>query len=134
MTKDLSFVTDTHGRFYAGMTLNEAKRNGTDKSFFHRDFHNLDKNKDEFLSVQEILDERKRSSNIDKWTVGLFGVWGVVDMLTARGSASWMMLDLMIDGFIVISSAMSAYKTDKGTQRIEKRLQEMAENRLQLNV
>lgn len=134
MVKNLSFVIDAHGRFYAGMTLKEAQNNGTDKSFWHRDFHNLDKNKDGVLSVSEVMNERKRSSNIDKFFTGLFGLWGLADIMTGSGSKTWRLLNILLDAYIVGSSAMSAYKTDKGTQRINKELQRMSENNLNVNV
>ena len=122
MVNDLRFVTDPHGRFYAGMTLKEAQIDGTDKSFWHRDFHNLDKNKDGVLSVTEVMNERRRSSKIDKWVAGVCGMLGVADMFVDRGSKAMLAFDLLLDGFIVISSLVSAYKTDKGTERIEEEL------------
>lgn len=125
MPNNVSFVVDPHGKFYAGMTLKEAQKNGTDKSFWHRDFHNLDKNKDGVLSVNEVMNERKRSSKIDKWTAGIFGTLGVLDLLSNRGSKLWYAVDLLLDAYIVATSLISANKIDIGTERIEEQLRNM---------
>ena len=127
MTNNLSFVTDPHGKFYAGMTLKEAQSNGTDKSFLHRDFHNLDKNKDGVLSVEEVMNERKRSSKVDKWTAGIFGTLGVLDLFSNRSSKLWYALDLILDTYIVTTSLISAKRIDKGTERIENELKKREE-------
>ena len=39
--KDRSYITDPSGRFYAGMTIQEARLDGTDKCVWRRDFYNL---------------------------------------------------------------------------------------------
>ena len=119
---DLSFVKDASGRFYAGMTIDEARKNGTDKSVWRRDFHNLDRNKDGILSVNEIMNERNRSSKLNKWGVCGIGLLGLLDLLSNRDSKGWMLADLIIDGFLIISCARSAYKIDNGTKRIEEEL------------
>ena len=49
-----------NNRYYAGMTLKEAKVKDLEKSFWRRDFHNIDKNGDGVLSVDEIMTERKQ--------------------------------------------------------------------------
>ena len=49
-----------NNRYYAGMTLKEAKVKDLEKSFWRRDFHNIDKNGDGVLSVDEIMNERKQ--------------------------------------------------------------------------
>ena len=108
-----------YGRFYSGMTLREAKENGTDKSFWRRDFHNLDKNKDGVLSVNEIMKERKRESLIDKITAGVFTVLGAHDLINSRNS-KWKWFWLAIDGYIAVSSILRANRIDRENKEIEK--------------
>ena len=133
MTKNVSFITDPHGRFYAGMTLAEAQVNGTDRSFWRRDFYNLDTNCNGILSVEEVMNERKRSSKIDKWTAGIFGIVGMFDILSDRSSKGWLALDLLLDGYIIISSLINAHKTDKGTERMENELLKNSNNKIDAN-
>lgn len=52
-------ITTDSREFYAGMTIDEAKKKKLDKSVFNRDFSDMDKNKDGILSNIEILQERK---------------------------------------------------------------------------
>ena len=72
-------ITDANNRYYAGMTLKEAKIKDLEKSFWRRDFHNIDKNGDGVLSVDEIMTERKRSSKINKIMAAGFTGLGVLD-------------------------------------------------------
>ena len=48
------------GVFYEGMTLADAKQIGRDKCLMRRDFSNIDKNKDNVLTSDEIMQERDK--------------------------------------------------------------------------
>lgn len=118
----MPLVTDANNRFYAGMTLAEAKRNGTDKSWWRRDFYNLDKNGDGVLSVDEIMNERKRSANLNKIGAGLMAGIGVIDMISNRGSKLWLIGDLVLDTFFSYFCLNKAIKTDKQTKMYEEQI------------
>lgn len=120
---NITLITDANNRFYAGMTHKEAQARGVDKSFWRRDFHNLDKNGDGVLSINEIMNERKRSSKINKFTAAAFAALGVVDGLTGKGKW-WTLLDLAFDGFIAVHAFSRAVKTDKQTKVYEKLIQD----------
>lgn len=115
-----NLITNANGRFYAGMTLNEAKRNGTDKMLLRRDFGNIDKNRDGVLSVDEIIAERKRSASNNKgWAVG-FGVTGLIDCINdAFHSWGLALVGLVITGALVGLELREAKRTEEGTKRIE---------------
>jgi len=111
-------IIDANNRFYAGMTLKEAKARDVDKSFWRRDFHNLDKNGDGILSVDEVMNERKRSSKMNKITAAAFAALGVFDAVTGKGKW-WTLLDLAFDGFIACHALSRVIKTDKKTKEYE---------------
>ena len=124
----IPLITDATNRFYAGMTLNEAKRLGVDKSFWKRDFHNVDKNKDGVLSVDEILKERKHSSNSDKIVAGIFASWWIFDAFTTK-SKGWLLAELAFAAFAIYNCLSRALRNDKKTKEIEKIIQEQQINR-----
>ena len=129
MVQNFSNIKAPYGRFYAGMTLKEAQLNGTDKSFWRRDFHNLDKNKDGVLSVNEIMKERKRESNIEKITALIFGAFGIHDLMTFNKTPGvWKYLWLGLDALVTADSAMKAYKIDKKNQQIKQQLEQTRNN------
>lgn len=111
-------ITDANNRFYAGMTLKEAKARDVEKSFWRRDFHNLDKDGNGVLSVDEVMNERKRSSKMNKITAAAFTALGVFDAVTGKGKW-WTLLDLAFDGLIACHSLSRAIKTDKRTKEYE---------------
>lgn len=111
-------IFDVTNRYYAGMTLAEAKKLGIDKSFWRRDFHNIDKNSDNILSADEIIKERKRSSKQDKIMAGIFAGWGIVDALTTK-SKWWLLTSMAIDTFFIYNCLSRAFKNDKQTKEYE---------------
>ena len=121
-------IFDATNRYYAGMTLTEAKKLGIDKSFWRRDFHNIDKNRDGVLSTDEIMNERKRASKIDKVMAGIFAGWGVVDAFTTK-SKGWLIAGLAIDAYLVFNCIARAIKNDKQTKEYENLMEEKQINR-----
>ena len=121
-------IFDATNRYYAGMTLSEAKKLGIDKSFWRRDFHNIDKNKDEVLSVDEIMKERKRSSTSDKVIASIFAGWGLFDAFTEK-SKGWLIAELAFDALVIFNCLARASKNDKQTKEYEKIIQENNINR-----
>lgn len=115
----MPLIQDANNRFYAGMTIAEAKRNGTDKSWWRRDFHNLDTNGDGVLSVDEIMNERKRSSKFCKIGAAAMAGFGIYDVISNRGSKGWLAFDLLLDVFLTYSCLSKAIKTDKKTKEYE---------------
>lgn len=124
----IPLITDTSNKFYAGMTLREAQRLGVDKSFWRRDFHNIDKDKDEVLSVDEIMRERKRSSTSDKVIASIFAGWGLFDAFTEK-SKGWLIAELAFDALVIFNCLSRASKNDKQTKEYEKIIQENNINR-----
>ncbi len=126
-----NLITNANGKFYAGMTLDEAKRNRTDKMLFRRDFKNIDKNGDGVLSVDEIITERKRSASNNKgWAVG-FGITGLIDCINdAFHSWGMALIGLVITGALVGLELRDAKRTEEGTKRIEDML---ANNEIAVN-
>ena len=124
---NMPLITDANNRFYAGMTLAEAKRDGTDKSWWRRDFHNLDKNRDGVLSVDEVMNERKRSSRNNKIAAVICAGLLPLEIMAMKGSKGWSQIDSLID--VVIASVLSigcvgrAIKTDKQTKEYETQIQ-----------
>lgn len=121
-------IFDATNRYYAGMTLTEAKKLGIDKSFWRRDFHNIDKNRDGVLSTDEIMNERKRASKIDKVMAGIFAGWGIIDALTTK-SKGWLITSLAIDAFFIYNFLSRARKNDKQTKEYENMIEEKQINR-----
>ena len=58
-------IFDATNRYYAGMTLSEAKKLGIDKSFWRRDFHNIDSKILLRKTVDLIATKGYRVGNID---------------------------------------------------------------------
>jgi hypothetical protein len=111
----LSDISVPGNRFYAGMTRQEAKKLDREKSFWRRDFNNLDTNHDDVLSINEIQNERKRVSKNYKLDLFLWGgAFGLIDVM--RGDRGW----ALIDAVFVIAGAIHANKIDKKTKMIDK--------------
>ena len=121
-------ITDDSNKYYAGMTLNNAKLLGRDKSFWRRDFYNIDKNNDGVLSVDEIMKERKRSSRSDKVIAGIFAGWGILDAFTTK-SKGWLAAGLAFDALVIYNCLARARRNDKQTKEYEKIIQENNINR-----
>lgn len=130
---NMPLITDENNRFFAGMTLQQAKMNGTDKSWWRRDFHNLDKDKNGILSVNEIMNEREYSSRNNKIGAVLCAGLLALEILAVKGSKGWSMVDSLVD--IVIESALTigciskAIKTDKQTKEYEEIIRNQHINR-----
>lgn len=124
-------IFDATNRYYAGMTLTEAKKLGIDKSFWRRDFHNIDKNRDGVLSTDEIMNERKRASKIDKVMAGVFAGWGIFDIIDSIKSKSkgWLIAGLAINSYLVFNCISRAVKNDKHTKEYENMIEEKQINR-----
>ena len=119
---NVPLITDANNRFYAGMTLKEAQAKGIDKSFWRRDFYNLDKDSNGVLSVDEVMNERKRSANRNKIGAGLMAGIGVIDMISNRGSKLLLIGDLVLDTFFAYFCLNKAIKTDKQTKMYEEQI------------
>lgn len=124
-------IFDATNRYYAGMTLTEAKKLGIDKSFWRRDFHNIDKNGDNILSADEIIKERKRSSKQDKIMSGIFAGWGIYDVIDSikNKSKGWLIIGLAIDTYLIYNCLSRAIKNDKQTKEYENIIKEKQINR-----
>jgi len=118
-----NLITTANGRFYAGMTANEAMQNGTYKMLLRRDFRKIDKNGDGALSTDEIIAERKRSATNNKgWAVG-FGVTGLIDCINdAFHSWGQALIGLVITCALVGLELREAKRTEEETKRIENML------------
>lgn len=115
---NFSLITDASNRYYAGMTLDDARKLGIEKSFWRRDFHNIDKDKDGILSAGEIIKERRRSSKINKITAAAFAGLGIFEAITEK-SKKWLIVTLSLDAFIIASALAKALKTDDKTKKYE---------------
>ena len=119
---NMRLITNRNGRFYAGMTQEEAKENGTYKMFIRRDFRKLDTNGDGVLSVNEIINERNRSAKSNRNWAAFWGISGLLDIVLDRPQKGWMIADIIIAGVMVAFELSEAKKTDEGTKRIEEML------------
>ena len=118
MTNNVA-ITNSNGRFYAGMTLKDARERGVDKCVFRRDFYNVDKNHDGVLSAQEIMAEREYDANAEKWTAICFGTLGFLDFFTPSGK--WeKVLGLGIDALLIAFSLNNYNKIKKKSAEYEK--------------
>ncbi len=115
---NFSLITDASNRYYAGMTLDDARKLGIEKSFWRRDFHNIDKDKDGILSKEEIIKERRRSSKINKITAAAFAGLGIFEAITEK-SKKWLIVTLSLDAFIIASALAKALKIDDKTKKYE---------------
>ncbi len=130
---NMPLITDANNRFFAGMTLQQAKINGTDKSWWHRDFHNLDKDKNGVLSVDEVMNERKCSSTRNKIGAVLCAGLIPLELFMVKGSKGWLRVDSLIDvvigGALTIGCIGKAIKTDKQTKEYEEIIRNQHINR-----
>lgn len=111
-------IQDPSNKFYAGMKLAEAKRNGTDKSFWSRDFSNIDTDGNGVLSVDEIMKERKKMAKRARNTGLFWGALAVADMIIPA-SRFGRMFDLIIDGALVFASFNKMNKINNKTKEYE---------------
>lgn len=80
-------IKTINGIFYTGMTRNDARAIGREKCFLRRDFNNLDKNKDNVLTNDEIMQERERQEHmmgLDVILCGLFALNDVVSIIKGQ--------------------------------------------------
>ena len=124
--KTNNYVADQSGRFYAGMTLEEAQLDGTDKSFWRRDFNNLDKDKDGVLSVDEIFKERDHAIYLHKIDAALFAIWGLFDLFT---SSKHKKLFLFFDAIIILGDLLSIQNISDGNKRYKRMMAENSESK-----
>ena len=119
MANNINSIHNSNGRFHVGMTLKEAQAKGVDKCTFRRDFYNLDKDCDGVLSLQEIMEERKRDANTEKWTAIGWGAFSILDFATYRNKSSkiiWGIIDALVIGF----SAFNYFKIKKQDEEYQK--------------
>ena len=124
MSTDLTLIHNCNGRFHVGMTLEEAKARGVDKCTFRRDFRNLDKNRDGVLSVNEVMNERKRDANIDLLSAIGFGACAFLD-----NSKAWLLFDSFVTGANLFN-----YFAIKNQDKVYKKMIKNAEQNNRLNV
>lgn len=96
-------LTTDSGKFYAGMSLDEAKKKKLDKSIFTRDFSDIDKDKDGYLSDVEILQERKLEA--DRLNRVSFAAIGTGSTVTCIPGGQAVGVTLAIGGLIIGNEA-----------------------------
>ena len=114
MSNVKTFVTHNN-RFYEGMTLQEAKRLGRDKTWWRRDFNDIDTNKDGVLSAEEIFAERDKIANRYKTFGYLSLAETIFDALSRTGILS-IFLDILLTCLIFNQSK----KINQGTAEMKK--------------
>lgn len=107
-----NYIYDCNRTYYAGMTAEQAKANGTYRSFWSRDFKNIDKNKDGVLSVNEIMKERKRTVRGNYIVSAIAAGFAVLDICTNK-SKVWLAVGLAIDALLGITSFLGAKAIQK---------------------
>ena len=134
MTNDLSFVNVNKGKFYAGQTVQDARREGTEKMFLHRDFTEIDRNHDGVLSVDEIMRERKHQekSALMSFLIAVPFIAFLDGYMKKFHTPDF--LDFTFDAFILMDPLIKLYTSRKGTKEIEKKLAQMKqEGKLSVN-
>jgi len=126
-SKDYNYITDPSGKFYAGMTRKEAELDGTDSSFWHRDFNNLDKDKNDILSVEEIFEERSRVSKNHKISAALFASFAALDAILPSSSKGEKFAFLLLDAAFIIIDLVGIHDISKGNKRYQRMMIETAD-------
>ncbi len=111
-------IQDPSNKFYAGMKLAEAKRNGTDKSFWSRDFSNIDTDGNGVLSVDEIMKERKKMAKRARNSGLCWSALAITDMFIPQ-SRFGRVFDVLIDGALVFASFNKMNKINNKTKDYE---------------
>lgn len=111
-------IQDPSNKFYAGMKLAEAKRNGTDKSFWSRDFSNIDTDGNGVLSVDEIMKERKKMAKRARNSGLCWSTLAITDMFIPQ-SRFGRVFDVLIDGALVFASFNKMNKINNKTKDYE---------------
>ena len=111
-------IQDPSNKFYAGMKLAEAKRNGTDKSFWSRDFSNIDTDGNGVLSVDEIMKERKKMVKRARNSGLCWSALAITDMFIPQ-SRFGRVFDVLIDGALVFASFNKMNKINNKTKDYE---------------
>lgn len=111
-------IHDPSNKFYAGMKLAEAKRNGTDKSFWSRDFSNIDTDGNGVLSVDEIMKERKKMAKRARNSGLCWSALAITDMFIPQ-SRFGRVFDVLIDGALVFASFNKMNKINNKTKDYE---------------
>ena len=114
------------GRFYTGMTREEARAVKSEKNFFRRDFNNIDKNKDDILTNDEILLERELEANRLKIDTVLCSLFAVDDIFWAvKGSKGMRLFHSLFAALfagIAISSVSQKKRMDATNDRLRQEL------------
>ena len=120
-------IHDPSNKFYAGMKLAEAKRNGTDKSFRSRDFSNIDTDGNGVLSVDEVMNERKKMAKRARNSGIALSAIAVADMFIPQ-SRFGKMIDLIIDCAIIFGAFNDMFKINNKTKEYEQILKNQSLN------
>ena len=116
------------GRFYTGMTREEARQLGSEKNTFRRDFNNIDKNKDNVLTNDEILLERELEANRLKIDTVLCTLFALDDIFWAfKGNKSMRLFHSLFAALfagVAISSVSQKKRMDATNDRL---LQELSQ-------
>ena len=114
------------GRFYTGMTRDEARQIGAEKNVFRRDFNNIDKNKDNVLTNDEILLERECEANRLKIDTVLCSLFALDDIFWAvKGSKGMRLFHSLFAALfagIAISSVSQKKRMDATNDRLRQEL------------
>ena len=119
-------IHSSSGRFYTGMTREDARAIGAEKNFFRRDFNNIDKNKDDILTNDEILLERELEANRLKIDTVLCSLFALDDIFWAvKGSKGMRLFHSLFAALfagIAISSVSQKKRMDATNDRLRQEL------------
>ena len=125
---NLKFITTGNGKFYAGMTYAEAEEQGLAKRVLRTDFTDIDLDKNNKLSINEIIKKREKEIKGEYFGAGLIGFLGLCDFITISNSVKSKIFWLAVDLFIVIASILKAENLKKGNEDFEKIANSLKEN------
>ena len=105
-------VVTSNGTYNVGMTKADAERNNSYKCFCGIDFKDLDKDQNNVLSLQEILEGQVKATKRDLFRKGAFGgaiaVGGVALAATGIGSIALGSFGFAAEGAIAEAAAFGA--------------------------
>ena len=116
---NVSKIMTHNGRFYEGMTLKEAKELGRDKTWWRRDFSDIDTDQNGFLSAEEIFTERDKTANdLKSW--GYFSaVFSVIEgALSMKNYGKIGIIELCADALVTFLFFNSSKKIKKDTDEM----------------
>lgn len=116
-------IRTNDGVFYTGMTANNAKNIGRYKNILRRDFTNLDKNKDNILTNDEIILERERDAKMFLWDILLVGFFAAINIYSSIENKKF--LNFIFSGIFSLLTAESIIlgsKVHKNNKKLKKEL------------